>query len=82
MVTRTSDDAVVLVRYCGRIRFVPGQASIVMIAPVFETGDPRYAWLNEIQAVGKGVLSADLTRMGPRAWPGPVRWRACGCRGR
>jgi Protein of unknown function (DUF3237) len=39
------------------------QASIVMIAPVFETGDPRYSWLNEIQAVGKGILSADLTTL-------------------
>jgi hypothetical protein len=63
MVIRTSDDAVVLMRYCGRLRFVPGQASIVMIAPVFETGDPRYSWLNEIQAVGKGMLSADLTTL-------------------
>lgn len=60
MVIRTSDNAVVLIRYSGRMRFVPGQASIVMIAPVFETGDSRYSWLNEIQAVGKGVLSADL----------------------
>ncbi|MFY9930143.1 MAG: DUF3237 family protein [Streptosporangiaceae bacterium] len=60
---RTEDGAVVLMRYAGRIRFVPGQASIVMIAPVFETGDPRYSWLNEIQAVGKGILSADLTTL-------------------
>jgi len=63
MVIRTSDDAVVLMRYCGRIRFVPGQPSIVMIAPVFETGDPRYSWLNGIQAVGKGMLSADLATL-------------------
>lgn len=60
---RTNDDAVVLMHYSGRIRFVPGQASTVMIAPVFETGDPRYSWLNEIQAVGKGILSADLTTL-------------------
>ena len=31
--------------------------------PVFETGDPRYSWINEVQAVGKGVLSADKTRL-------------------
>lgn len=37
---RTGDGAVVLMRYAGRIRFVPAQASIAMIAPVFETGDP------------------------------------------
>jgi hypothetical protein len=34
-----------------------------LIAPVFETGDPRYSWINEVQAVGKGVLSADKTRL-------------------
>ena len=27
---------------CRADRFVPGQPSIVMIAPVFETGDPQY----------------------------------------
>jgi len=60
---RTDDGALVLMRYAGRIRFMPGQESIAMIAPVFETGDPRYSWLNEIQAVGKGILSADLTTL-------------------
>jgi hypothetical protein len=59
----TDDGALVLMRYTGRMKFVPGQASVVMIAPVFETGDPRYSWLNEIQAVGKGILSADLTTL-------------------
>jgi len=63
LVIRTSDGALVLMRYTGRIRFVPGQAAIVMIAPVFETGDSRYYWLNEIQAAGKGTLSADLTTL-------------------
>jgi Protein of unknown function (DUF3237) len=58
---RTSDGALILMRYGGRIRFRPGQPSTVMIAPVFETGDPRYSWLNEIQAAGKGTLSPDLT---------------------
>jgi len=31
--------------------------------PVFETGDPRYSWINEVQAAGKRVLSADKTRL-------------------
>jgi hypothetical protein len=31
--------------------------------PVFETGDPRYSWINKVQAAGKGVLSADKTRL-------------------
>jgi hypothetical protein len=25
-------------------------------APLFETGDPRYAWLNTVQAIGKGIV--------------------------
>lgn len=60
---RTNDGAMVLMRYSGRIRLIPGQAFIAMIAPVFETGDPRYSWLNGIQGVGKGILSADLTTL-------------------
>jgi hypothetical protein len=28
----------------------------VYAAPLFETGDERYAWLNRIQAVAKGTL--------------------------
>jgi hypothetical protein len=31
--------------------------------PVFETGNPRYSWINKVQAAGKGVLSADKTRL-------------------
>lgn len=60
---RTNDDAVVLMRYSGRVRLVPGKACIALIAPVFETGGPRYSWINEIQAAGKGILSADRTRL-------------------
>jgi hypothetical protein len=60
---RTGDDAIVFVRYGGRLRFTPGQESVVLIAPVFETGDSRYQWLNEIQAAGKGIMSADLSRV-------------------
>ncbi len=58
---RTDDRALVLIRYGGRLRFVPGQDSAAFIAPVFETGDAEYLWLNEVQAVGKGALSADLS---------------------
>lgn len=60
---RTGDGAVVLIRYAGRLQFVPGQESVAFIAPVFETGDPRYQWLNPVQAVGKGIMSADLSRI-------------------
>lgn len=60
---QTDNRAVVLMRYSGRLRFVPGQESIAFIAPVFETGDRHYQWLNDIQAVGKGTLSADLSQI-------------------
>ena len=59
----TDDGAVILIRYRARFRLVPDQPAIVMIAPVFDTGDSRYSWLNEIQAVGKGLLSPDRTRL-------------------
>jgi hypothetical protein len=60
---QTDDGAVVLIRYAGRLQFVPGQESVAFIAPVFETGDSRYQWLNPVQAVGKGIMSADLSRI-------------------
>ena len=60
---RTGEDAIVFVRYCGRLRFVPGQESTAVITAVFETGDPRYQWLSDIQAAGKGIMSADLSRV-------------------
>src|ERR1700689_3222952 len=60
---QTGDGAVVLIQYTGRLLFVPGQESVAFIAPVFETGDPRYQWLNPVQAVGKGIMSADLSRI-------------------
>ncbi len=57
---QTHDEAIVLVRYSGRMRFARGQESVAFIAAVFETGDPRYQWINSVQAAGKGILSADL----------------------
>jgi hypothetical protein len=49
----TDDGAIVLVQYRGRTDLAEGT---IYVAPLFETGDPRYAWLNAIQAVGKGKL--------------------------
>jgi hypothetical protein len=60
---QTGDGAVVLIRYTGRLLFAPGQESVAFIAPVFETGDARYQWLNRVQAVGKGIMPADLSRI-------------------
>jgi Protein of unknown function (DUF3237) len=53
----TYDGALVFTHYRGRIDLSkpPGE-SPVYAAPLFETGDVRYAWLNRIQAVAKGKL--------------------------
>ncbi len=56
---RTDDGAIVLVTYGGRVDFVGTDVTepgAIYVAPTFETGDERYAWLNSVQAVGKGRL--------------------------
>jgi Protein of unknown function (DUF3237) len=60
---RTHDGAIVFVQYNGRLDFTRGlQFPITAyVAPRFETGDERYAWLNRIQAIGKGFLNEDLS---------------------
>ncbi len=55
MTLKTNDDAVIFVSYNGIGIVVDGQLK-ARCAPVFETGDERYAWLNNIQAVGIGGL--------------------------
>jgi hypothetical protein len=53
----TDDGAVVLAQYTGRTDLSQGPGgSPIYVAPRFETGDERYAWLNSIQAAGKGSL--------------------------
>lgn len=51
---RTDDGARILMRYGGRIAYRGDEGASVVIAPTFETDDERYAWLNAVQAVGKG----------------------------
>ena len=59
MCVRTDDDALIYVRYGGRLDLSdPGAGISAYIAPTFETGDERYSWLNRVQAVGKGKLIA------------------------
>lgn len=64
---RSADGALIYCRYMGYIR---GEAGVLQrvfagedvnpaeyymrAAPLFETGDPRYAWLNSVIAVGVG----------------------------
>ena len=55
---RTHDDALLYVRYTGRSDVTGGiGTSPIIVAPVFETSDERYLWLNAIQAIGKGDLA-------------------------
>ncbi len=57
MTLRTDDDALIFVQYGGRLDLSnPAKGMFAYVAPVFETGDPRYSWLNRVQAVGKGQL--------------------------
>jgi hypothetical protein len=54
----THDGAVVFVQYRGRLNV--GTGGPIYVAPLFESGDERYSWLNGIQAVGKGELNGNL----------------------
>lgn len=47
----TDDGALVFVEYKGRSHLDTG---VAYSAPIFRTGDPRYLWMNRIQAVAKG----------------------------
>jgi hypothetical protein len=58
---RTRDEALLMMRYSGPFRREPGEASPVFVAASFQTGDPRYQWLAEVQVVGKGRPHADGT---------------------
>lgn len=57
VVVETDDGALIYITYEGRADWSdgPGTKPIYM-APKFETSDDRYAWLNAVQAVGKGQL--------------------------
>lgn len=59
---QTHDNALVYSAYRGRLDLSAGlDDATVYAAPLFNTGDDRYLWLNRIQAVAKGVLSAGGT---------------------
>lgn len=51
LLLETEDGAVILMTYKG---LSPDGGKTIRTAPVFETGDERYAWLNNVQAVGIG----------------------------
>jgi hypothetical protein len=60
LTVETHDGAFVFVQYRGRLNVAAGGP--IYVAPLFETGDERYSWLNAVQAVGKGELSGSLLR--------------------
>ncbi|MGI8678253.1 MAG: DUF3237 family protein [Jatrophihabitans sp.] len=43
------------VTYRGKGSALPATGAPVYVVPTFETDDPNLAWLNVVQAVGKGV---------------------------
>jgi cytochrome P450 len=50
----TDDGATIFVSYEGRSDYSKGGTAPIIITPKFETSDPRYLWLNKVQAVGRG----------------------------
>jgi hypothetical protein len=58
--TEDEDPALVYVEYHGRVDFSdPAGPGPLLAAGRFQTGDPRYAWLNTVQAVFKGRTMRD-----------------------
>jgi len=53
LVLETNDGASILMTYNGIASEREGKSRVIT-GPLFETGDERYTWLNEIQAVGLG----------------------------
>jgi hypothetical protein len=53
LLLETDDGALILMQYHGV--FTDG-ATRIRSAPLFETGDERYAWLNNVQAIGLGSV--------------------------
>lgn len=54
VVLKTDDGATILMTYSGIGKPVEGGLSL-RTAPQFETGDERYTWLNNVQAVATGA---------------------------
>ena len=60
-----TDDGALIFSHCnGRVDMSAGSGvAPIYAAPLYDTGDPRYAWLNKIQAVAKGVITPDLSQL-------------------
>ena len=53
---KTEDGAFIYVEYGGRMDMNTG---LLATAPTFQTGAPRYLWLNRIQAVASGSVNLE-----------------------
>lgn len=74
---KTHDGAFIYVQTGGRADAKTfGSGGPTYLAPVFETSDPRYAWLNKVQAIAKG--SGDATEREARPLRSAVRTRRTG----
>jgi hypothetical protein len=60
---KTDDGAIIFSEYRGRVHFGADGLHRVFTSPRYETGDPRYAWLNGLQCVGKGISSMAERRL-------------------
>jgi hypothetical protein len=58
LILTTHDGASILVCYTGLLRNVDGTMQ-ARGAPMFETGDERYAWLNSVQGLGIGTTGSE-----------------------
>jgi hypothetical protein len=56
----TDDGATIALTYRGKAAKPPADGGIVYTAPTFETDDERYAWLNAVQALGKGRRAGNV----------------------
>jgi hypothetical protein len=64
MTVETEDGAMIFVQYHGRMRYATDKGPHTLyVAPRFETGHEKYAWLNGVQAVGKGLLDQNTRRI-------------------
>jgi hypothetical protein len=60
---KTDDGAIIFSEYRGRVHFGADGLHRVFTSPRYETGDPRYAWLNGLQCIGKGISSTKERRL-------------------
>jgi hypothetical protein len=64
MTWKTHDGAVLYMAYVAFLDV----GSHAYSAPEFETGDPRYAWLNRTRIVGKGMFYPEQKRVSYQLW--------------